>query len=208
MAASIQGCGLDIKPYVVGVSESFPGRGDSTVRNDADAGSTSSTARRPGVRTNLTINTDFAQTEVDQRLVNLTRFPTFFPERRDFFLDGSTFFDFQSNAAAGNSLLPFFSRRIGLDANGDPQKIEVGGKLGGQFGTNDVGALYVRTGEEGEHRRRGFRGPARQAPDVPSVVRRRPVHRPARPRNRTPARGTRSAPISCSPRRRSAARTT
>ena len=43
---------------------------------------------------NLTVNTDFAQTEVDQRLVNLTRFPLFFPEKRDFFLDGATFFNF------------------------------------------------------------------------------------------------------------------
>lgn len=144
-----QGLGLDIKPYVVGVSESFPGRGDSKIRNDADAGLDVFYSPAPGVRTNLTINTDFAQTEVDQRLVNLTRFPTFFQERRDFFLDGSTFFDFQSNSGAGNSLLPFFSRRIGLSAGGDPQTIEVGGKLGGQFGANDVGALYVRTGEEG-----------------------------------------------------------
>ena len=98
-----QGVGLDIKPYVVGVSESFPGRGDSTIRNDADAGLDLFYNPAAGVRTNLTINTDFAQTEVDQRLVNLTRFPTFFQERRDFFLDGSTFFDFQSNASAGNS---------------------------------------------------------------------------------------------------------
>jgi hypothetical protein len=143
-----QGLGLDIKPYVVGVSESFPGRGDASIRNDANAGLDVFYNPVPGVRTNLTINTDFAQTEVDQRLVNLTRFPTFFQERRDFFLDGSTFFDFQSTSSAGNSLLPFFSRRIGLDANGDPQKIDVGGKLGGQFGTNDLGALYVRTGEE------------------------------------------------------------
>jgi hypothetical protein len=143
-----QGLGLDIKPYVVGFSESFPGRGDSRVRNDANAGVDLFYNPAPGVRTNLTINTDFAQTEVDQRLVNLTRFPTFFQERRDFFLDGSTFFDFQSTAAPGNSLLPFFSRRIGLSANGDPQKIDIGGKLGGQFGANDVGALYVRTGDQ------------------------------------------------------------
>ena len=144
-----QGLGLDLKPYVVGTSESFPGRGDSGVRNKADAGLDLFYSPTPGLRTNLTINTDFAQTEVDQRLVNLTRFPTFFQERRDFFLDGSTFFDFQSTSAAGNSLLPFFSRRIGLDANGDPQKIDVGGKVAGQFGSNDVGVLYVRTGEEG-----------------------------------------------------------
>jgi hypothetical protein len=142
------GLGLDIKPYIVGFSESFPGRGDASVTNDANAGVDVFYNPAPGVRTNLTINTDFAQTEVDQRLVNLTRFPTFFQERRDFFLDGSTFFDFQSTAAAGNSLLPYYSRRIGLDANNTPQKINVGGKLGGQFGTNDVGALYVRTGEE------------------------------------------------------------
>ena len=104
----------------------------------------------PQVRTNLTINTDFAQTEVDQRLTNLTRFPLFFPEKRDFFLDGSTFFDFQSTAQGGNSLLPYFSRRVGLDASGNPQQINIGGKLAGQYGTNDIGAMYVRTGDD-EH---------------------------------------------------------
>ena len=144
------GHGLDLKPYVVGTSESFPGRGDSRVKNDANAGVDLFYSPSPRVRTNLTVNTDFAQTEVDQRLTNLTRFPQFFPEKRDFFLDGSTFFDFQSTAQGGNSLLPFFSRRIGLDANGNPQKINFGGKLAGQFGAQDVGALYVRTGRD-EH---------------------------------------------------------
>ena len=47
----------------------------------------------PGLRAALTVNTDFAQTEVDQRQVNLTRFSLFFPEKRDFFLDGAPFFD-------------------------------------------------------------------------------------------------------------------
>jgi hypothetical protein len=140
--------GLDIKPYVVAFSESFPGRGNPKVTNDADAGVDLFYSPTPGLRTNLTVNTDFAQTEVDQRLVNLTRFPTFFQERRDFFLDGATFFDFQSGSGAGNSLLPFFSRRVGLDGSGNPQQINVGGKLAGQMGANDVGALYVRTGEE------------------------------------------------------------
>ena len=140
------GHGLDLKPYVVATSESFPGRGDSGIQNDANAGIDLFFSPVPKVRTNLTINTDFAQTEVDQRLTNLTRFPQFFPEKRDFFLDGSTFFDFQSTAQGGNSLMPFFSRRIGLDENGNPQKIDVGGKLAGQFGSNDIGALYVRTG--------------------------------------------------------------
>ena len=143
-----EGHGLDIKPYLVGTSESFPGRGDTTVHYDANVGVDFFYSPAPALRTNLTINTDFAQTEVDQRLVNLTRFPLFFPEKRDFFLDGSTFFDFQSNNNGGNSLLPFFSRRIGLDTIGNPQKIDVGGKVAGRLGSHDLGALYVRTGEE------------------------------------------------------------
>lgn len=145
-----QGIGLDIKPYVVGVAETFPGRGDSTYHKDASAGVDFFYSPVPRVRTNLTINTDFAQTEVDQRLVNLTRFPQFFPEKRDFFLDGSTFFDFQSTAQGGNSLLPYFSRRIGLATNGDPQQINAGAKLAGQFGRQDVGLLYVNTGADGD----------------------------------------------------------
>jgi hypothetical protein len=142
------GHGLDLKPYAVATAEAFPGRGDDKTKTKANAGLDLFYSPTPRLRTNLTINTDFAQTEVDQRLTNLTRFPTFFPEKRDFFLDGSTFFDFQSTAAFGNSLLPFFSRRIGLDAGGNPQKIDVGGKLAGQFGKADIGVLYVRTGRE------------------------------------------------------------
>jgi uncharacterized protein DUF5916 len=143
-----KGLGLDLKPYVLGLAEAFPGRGDPKTRTDADAGLDVFYSPTPGLRTNVTINTDFAQTEVDQRLVNLTRFPTFFAEKRDFFLDGSTFFDFQSASSGGNSLLPYFSRRIGLGTSGEPQKINVGGKLAGQFGSNDLGVLYVRTAEE------------------------------------------------------------
>jgi hypothetical protein len=162
-----QGHGLDIKPYVVAIGESSPGRGASEFDVQRDAGVDVFFNPTPRLRTNLTINTDFAQTEVDQRLVNLTRFPLFFQERRDFFLDGSTFFDFQSAAQAaggggffrfgggggggggGNDqLIPFFSRRIGLDANGDPQKIDVGSRAGGQVGGQDIGALYVRTGTD------------------------------------------------------------
>lgn len=152
-----KGKGLDLKPYLLGTSESSPGRGDDRVDNSGAVGLDVFYSPSPGLRTNLTINTDFAQTEVDQRLVNLTQFPQFFPEKRDFFLDGSTFFDFQSTAPIGNapnsqqannSLIPFFSRRIGLDAGGNPQQVDLGGKLAGQIGRTDVGALYVRTGRE------------------------------------------------------------
>jgi hypothetical protein len=149
------GHGLDLKPYAVATSEAFPGRSDTPTKTKANAGLDIFYSPTPRLRTNLTINTDFAQTEVDQRLTNLTRFPTFFPEKRDFFLDGSTFFDFQSTSGFPNTLLPFFSRRIGLDAGGNPQRINVGGKLAGQFGRADVGALYLQTGREERTRRDG-----------------------------------------------------
>jgi len=143
-----QGHGLDIKPYVVATSQSSPGRGDSRIKNDGDVGVDLSYNPTPGFRANLTVNTDFAQTEVDQRQVNLTRFSLFFPEKRDFFLDGSTFLDFGSGFAVSGAFTPFFSRRIGLDELGTPQKINFGGKLTGQVGDNDIGVLQVQTAAE------------------------------------------------------------
>jgi len=153
-----QGHGLDVKPYLAGTSESFPGRGDTRVTNDAQVGVDVFYNVTPGLRANLTVNTDFAQAEVDQRQVNLTRFSLLFPEKRDFFLDGTMFFDFASAAEpadgdravrdAGPDLIPFFSRRIGLDARNTPQRINFGSKLTGQVGSYDVGVLQVQTGEE------------------------------------------------------------
>lgn len=142
-----QARGLDLKPYLLGSAAAAPGRGNPRTISDLDIGADVFYNPTPGVRTVLTLNTDFAQTEVDQRLTNLERFPQFFPEKRDFFLDGSTFFDFQSTAGDDNSLMPFFTRRIGLN-QGVPQQIVAGSKLAGQFGSNDVGAMYVRTGRD------------------------------------------------------------
>jgi hypothetical protein len=142
-----QGHGLDIKPYIA--SAAFDAAGASPARpldTDTNAGVDLVYNLTPDLRANLTVNTDFAQTEVDQRLVNLTRFPLFFPEKRDFFLDGSTFFRPEQMTGA---VQPFFSRQIGLDENGTPQKIDLGAKLTGQVGAQDVGFLHVRTAEEG-----------------------------------------------------------
>jgi hypothetical protein len=75
--------------------------------------------------------------------VNLTRFPLLYPEKRGFFLEGITFFDFSGEQSFRVS--PFFSRRIGLDANGQPQRIDYGAKLTGQVGHNNIGFLQVRT---------------------------------------------------------------
>ena len=135
-----QGKGVEVKPYVAGTVADGPGRSPTVeTETTADIGGEVTYNITPSLRAVGTINTDFAETEVDTRRVNLTRFPLFFPEKRGFFLDGATFFDFPNNA--------FFSRRIGLTA-GQPQRIIGGGKITGQAGRQDVGLLYVRTGED------------------------------------------------------------
>ena len=85
----------------------------------------------PALKANATFNTDFAETEIDDRVVNLSRFPLFFPEKRDFFLQDSDLFRF---AGLPSSILtPYYSRRIGLAANGQPVDILAGGRLTGRF---------------------------------------------------------------------------
>src|SRR5687767_9770919 len=143
-----QGRGLDIRPYGLYIAEASPGRGRGPMDGDAKAGVDLFYNPTPFVRANLTVNTDFAQTEVDQRQVNLTRYSLFFPERRQFFLDGAPYFDFGSPVDADLRVNPFFSRRIGLTSAGAPQTIDFGTKITGQLGAQDVGLLHVRTGEE------------------------------------------------------------
>ena len=142
-----QGVGLDVKPYGLFTADRSPNRAGGWHR-DPDAGLDFFYNPTPGLRANLTINTDFAQTEVDQRQVNLTRFSLFFPERRDFFLDGATYFDFASNNVGGEQVQPYFSRRIGLSEAATPQRIDYGTKFNGQVGAQDVGFLHVRTADE------------------------------------------------------------
>src|ERR671910_50930 len=86
-----------------GTPERAAGRLDGRSRstNDADVGVDLFYNLTPQLRANLTVNTDFAQAEVDARQVNLTRFSLLFPEKRDFFLDGALFFDFASGGAGG-----------------------------------------------------------------------------------------------------------
>ena len=96
----------------------------------------------------LTVNTDFAETDVDTRQTNLTRFEILFPEKRTFFLEGADVFEF--GIGLDESVVPFFSRRVGLffeegGSDGLEIPITVGGKLHGQIGQTSLGALAVRT---------------------------------------------------------------
>ena len=94
--------------------------------------------------TSLTVNTDFAETEVDTRRTNLTRFPLFFPEKRTFFLEGTDLFAF--GLGLNQDVIPFFSRRIGL-VNGTEVPIIGGGKINGRIADTNVGGLVAATAE-------------------------------------------------------------
>ena len=137
-----QGIGLDIKPYgLLGVNRDV-GRVDR-VQPKREAGADIFYRITPNLLSSTTINTDFAETEVDTRQVNLTRFSLFFPEKRAFFLEEAGVFQF-GLPGAGNTMLPFFSRRIGL-VGGETVPILFGEKLTGKIGRLEMGLLDVMT---------------------------------------------------------------
>jgi hypothetical protein len=108
-----------------------------------------------GVTANLTadatVNTDFAQVEVDEQQLNLTRFNLFFPEKREFFLEGRGIMEFAPrvsfSGASGDTPSLYYSRRIGLNA-GRVIPIDVGGRLTGKAGEYGLGFMHIRTGSE------------------------------------------------------------
>jgi len=141
-----QGIGLDLIPY--GLTGADYKRVDGKTEPVLDAGFDAYYRITSNLKAALTVNTDFAQTEVDDREINLTRFNLFYPEKRDFFLDGSNYFNFGINGDRGNywntRLIPFFSRRIGLDSIGNPIPLLYGTKVTGQAGKWNIGAMYMK----------------------------------------------------------------
>jgi hypothetical protein len=105
----------------------------------------------PAFKASLTFNTDFAETEVDDRKIDLSRFSTFYPEKRDFFLQDSNLFEFGEQSTWGGrgnkNLLPFFSRSIGLSGD-KPVDIDYGLRLAGRIGAIDLGVLAVHSGDD------------------------------------------------------------
>ena len=94
----------------------------------------------PNLRGTLSLRTDFAQVEADQEVVNFTRFPLFFPERRDFFLEDAGLF----TVGLDQELQMFYSRRVGL-ANGQQVPLLAAGKLSGRAGTYSLGVMNAQT---------------------------------------------------------------
>jgi len=144
-----QGIGLDIIPYLTsGVSK----KADTDPKAVLNGGLDAFYHITPSLKAAITVNTDFAQTEVDEKQINLTRFNLFFPEKRDFFLDGANYFTFGINGDTENpqatSMIPFFSRRIGLDTEGNPVTIKYGGKFTGKVGNWNLGFLHIKDDNE------------------------------------------------------------
>jgi len=141
---------IEIKPYGIGgVTTDIDA--DSPTRNalDGQFGLDVKYGVTQNLTADFTYSTDFAQVEVDEQRVNLTRFSLFFPEKREFFLEARGNFDFARGAGLGGAGAPtlFFSRRIGLQG-GDVVPILAGGRLTGKIGAFDVGALNIQTGNE------------------------------------------------------------
>jgi hypothetical protein len=149
------GLRLDVKPYGIGRMTTVA----PDVENDfdGDGGLDARWGIAQNLALDLTYNTDFAQVEVDEQQVNLTRFNLQFPEKRDFFLESRGIFDFPAGTAGGggggssgggggNAPALFYSRRIGLQ-DGRPVPILGGGRLTGKFGPIGFGAVNVQTEE-------------------------------------------------------------
>jgi hypothetical protein len=153
---------LEVKPYALGgvkadrlIDPAFDNTFDRNAGFDVKYGITQS------LTTDFTYRTDFAQVEDDDQQVNLTRFSLFFPEKRDFFLEGQGLFAFggasttpptgAATSAPVNTPVLFFSRRIGLNGN-RAVPIEAGGRLTGKAGRYSIGLLDIQTDASREAR--------------------------------------------------------
>src|SRR5215467_11499048 len=135
-----QGRGVELTPYAEGKSNRFYGVSPRSWQ--ASTGGELTWKITPQLVSVFTANTDFAETEVDARQINLTRFPLFFPEKRTFFLEGANQYTF--GLGLGQQFIPFFSRNIGL-LDGVEIPIDGGVKLNGRAGKWNLALLDVQT---------------------------------------------------------------
>jgi hypothetical protein len=147
VAGKLQGLSLPVRrdlklvPYVSGAITDEKTLRTDTISRSGDVGLDVKWGVRADLTLDVTINTDFAQVEADEQQVNLTRFPLFFPEKRAFFLENAQLFQLGQPQAVDL----FFSRRIGLSANGEPIDIVAGGRLSGKLGGYNIGILNMQT---------------------------------------------------------------
>lgn len=144
---------VELKPYAVSsVSTNHATAAPFDNRLDADAGLDFKYGLTRSLIVDATWRTDFAQVEEDLQQVNLTRFSLFFPEKRDFFIEGQGIFDFggvQAGNSPGDVPLLFYSRQIGL-YEGQPVPVIGGARLTGRAGAYSIGALDIQTDDKPE----------------------------------------------------------
>ena len=140
LAGLEQGRGLEVSPFAVGRVKTDFRQGTQVWQGQA--GGDITWRITPQLASVFTFNTDFAETEVDSRQLNVTRFPLFFPEKRSFFLEGAN--QFQFGLGLEQQFIPFFSRRVGL-YQGEQIPINAGVKLSGRLGKWNIGMLDVQT---------------------------------------------------------------
>ncbi len=144
-----QGLDLKFKPFIVsGVRDQqlAPAAGRTSVLHEI--GGDLRYGVTPGLNLDVTYNTDFAQAEVDEQQVNLTRFSLLFPEKRDFFLENAGMFTMGTGTSFSSAPVEtdlFFSRRIGLSDAGQPIPIIGGARLAGKSGAHNIALLDIQT---------------------------------------------------------------
>ncbi len=145
---------IRFQPYVLSSYDHYKGFDSSVKKEEANfkAGGDIKWAVSPNSVLDLTVNTDFAQADVDQQVNNVTRFSVFFPEKRQFFLENASLFGVgiaQNADGSGGQMRvqPFFSRTIGLDSNGTPIPIDAGGRFVHRSSKINYGAIAMRQRE-------------------------------------------------------------
>jgi hypothetical protein len=150
------GINLEAKPYLLvgGTQEQEANEIDTEPR--FEIGADAKYEVRPGLVLDMTVNTDFAQVEVDDEQVNLTRFSLFFPEKREFFLENAGIFEFGFRSAMEPPpFLLFFSRQIGIAEDGEVP-VMGGLRLTGRVGGQTIGLLNVVTDSAYDQARTNF----------------------------------------------------
>jgi hypothetical protein len=142
------GSDLRITPFTTGQFTTGPA-GTGAWDGDGDAGVDLKWGVTSSLLLDASYRTDFSQVEADEQQINLTRFSLFFPEKRQFFLESPASFQVGLGAveAQRRDLVPFFSRRIGLSASGQPIPVIGGLRLTGRAAGNGIGLLTMQTGE-------------------------------------------------------------
>ena len=151
---------VSLKPYLLGGLARRPSLDEEYLNTTGDVGGDVRWSITPNLTGILTINPDFAETEVDDQQVNITRFPLFFPEKREFFLESKGYFDFGFRFTAPGQppgVIPFFSRRVGLTPRqfdtgtiSAPIPIPAGVKLSGRAGRYNIGMLAAQTDDSAD----------------------------------------------------------